>query len=185
MQRLPPCTCAHRQLTSARNFSLSTRSLKAKKGSGPVADRIRYNFNANPYDDAPLDPDSASYSFLTAKDLALYKTPPRRFKALTRDFIDDSLYNPHYGYFSQQAVIFDSNVGTKSVLNGQTGFDFANLSNSAAFDREVGARYGELEGELSLEALPGKGEGSARQVWHTPTELFKVSFDADFHAAAN
>lgn len=146
---------------------------------------------------------------------------------LARDFIDDSLYNPHYGYFSRQAVLLpDHDAGGKArgksrdttesqpALNsfGQ-GFDFSSMPNEAHFMRAVEERYEAFEAtfdrtepeppkELPRGVRPSSAEGleaaqvrgrllakqesesvlerdvqamAARQVWHTPTELFKVS----------
>ncbi|KDN43230.1 hypothetical protein RSAG8_06197, partial [Rhizoctonia solani AG-8 WAC10335] len=76
---------------------------------------------------------------------------------LSRDFIDDALYNPYYGYFPKQATIFTP----------ETPFDFAQIPNSRAFHQAVAERYRDYR----LEA--GAGSGPGRQVWHTPTELFK------------
>lgn len=98
---------------------------------------------------------------------------------LARDFIDDCLYNPQYGYFSTQAVIFDpdeaqSTSTTKAAQSSEMsiraeGFDFHRIRNSTDFEFEVARRYGEFEGTSA-----GVGAGPGRQVWHTPTELFKV-----------
>lgn len=148
----------------------------------------------NPFDDSgdSVDANLALYPLVSAKQLAPYSLPPKRVRLLVRDFIDDALYNPNYGYFTQQAVIFDPDA---ALANGQSdthadaeqpqpvastsqehsGFDFNAVANSAAFDREVARRYGMLEGQHGATALPGKDPSSARQIWHTPTELFKVS----------
>lgn len=100
---------------------------------------------------------------------------------LARDFIDDCLYNPHYGYFSTQAVIFDPDAiaKRKGVRSGKfgggktraEGFGFEEFSGSREFEDEIARRYGEFEG-----LNEGVSKGPGRQVWHTPTELFKVSF---------
>ena len=101
---------------------------------------------------------------------------------LARDFIDDCLYNPHYGYFSTQAVIFDPDAIAQGKGKGKAkgngvrgraeGFDFNSFSGSTAFEDEIARRYGEFEG---LDAgAKGVAKGPGRQVWHTPTELFKV-----------
>ncbi|KAK4703887.1 hypothetical protein P7C70_g2325, partial [Phenoliferia sp. Uapishka_3] len=97
---------------------------------------------------------------------------------LARDFIDDCLYNPNYGYFSTQAVIFDPDQipkkarvtpGENAMLrNRAEGFDFRQMRNERAFEDEIARRYGEFES-----ATGGAGKGPGRQVWHTPTELFK------------
>jgi hypothetical protein len=117
---------------------------------------------------------------------------------LVRDFIDDSLYNPSYGYFSRNAPIFTP---------PDEGYEFGGFRDAAAFQEAVAGRYEEFEArEVALEeaeAGAGPGEESAtkgkakgkgkevrgrptgglgRQVWHTPTELFKVSCDLScFH----
>ncbi|EAA63825.1 hypothetical protein AN1512.2 [Aspergillus nidulans FGSC A4] len=77
---------------------------------------------------------------------------------LTREFIDDSLYNPHYGYFSKHATIFSP---------GEP-FDFNNIEDGPAFHRLLGERYTEFE-----DMLDEKQPDEARQLWHTPTELFR------------
>lgn len=79
------------------------------------------------------------------------KTPPRRVKMLVRDYIEDSLYNPNYGYFSKNATIFGDR--TKPI-------DFNALRDSAEFTSEVGKSYAEYRHDT--------------QLWHTPTELFRV-----------
>lgn len=83
---------------------------------------------------------------------------------LARDFIDDSLYNPHYGYFPNQVTIFTP----------ETPFEFGQIPNGRAFERAVAERYREYRIEEGIGAGPG------RQVWHTPTELFKVCNDLFF-----
>lgn len=77
---------------------------------------------------------------------------------LTRDFIDDSLYNPNYGYFSKQAVIFSP----------ETDFDFTEMRDHMEFMNVLAQMYKELENDAD------EVDEVARQVWHTPTELFKV-----------
>ena len=79
---------------------------------------------------------------------------------LVRDFIEDSLYNPQYGYFPRQANIF----------NSIHPVDFRTLRNSTEFQQEVAKRYYELEGQQKSAEAPGPG----LQIWHTPTEMFKV-----------
>jgi hypothetical protein len=72
--------------------------------------------------------------------------------------ITDSLYNPHYGYFSKHATIFSP---------GEP-FDFNSIEDGPAFHRMLGERYTEFEDKLD-KAKPDE----ARQLWHTPTELFR------------
>lgn len=78
---------------------------------------------------------------------------------LVRDFIQDSLYNPHYGYFSKQAVIFSS----KDPLS------FPSVRNARELETHIVQTYGSYGNTI-------RHGGPGRQVWHTPTELFKVWF---------
>lgn len=70
----------------------------------------------------------------------------------------DSLYNPHYGYFPKQAVIFTP--GDR--------FDFPTIKTEHEFYRRLGERYTQFE-----DALDQQEYNETRQLWHTPTELFK------------
>jgi hypothetical protein len=69
------------------------------------------------------------------------------------------LYNPSYGYFSKQAVIFSP---------GEP-FDFTAMRDEIEFHAELGRRYTEFEDALD----DAEGENPTRQLWHTPTELFR------------
>lgn len=72
--------------------------------------------------------------------------------------MQDSLYNPSYGYFSKQVVIFTPGKQ----------FDFNNIQDEPAFHRILGQRYTEFE-----DGLDEKEPNDTRQLWHTPTELFR------------
>ncbi|KAF9166215.1 hypothetical protein DFQ26_008447 [Actinomortierella ambigua] len=99
----------------------------------------------------------ASYPVLTAKESARNKEMPTRCKMLVRDFVDDSLYHPSYGYFSKQAVIFSP----------ETDFEFEKIRDNLQFLDLIAEKYREVEDEMDVR------DEVARQVWHTPTELFK------------
>lgn len=70
---------------------------------------------------------------------------------------------PNYGYFSHHATIFTP---------PKDGFDIISFRDVAHFQETVAERY---EREYGLEPTEGAQGGLGRQVWHTPTELFKVS----------
>lgn len=70
----------------------------------------------------------------------------------------DSLYNPHYGYFSKQVVIFTPGAP----------FNFPDIRDELEFQNLVSARYTEFE-----DALDVKNPSDTRQLWYTPTELFR------------
>lgn len=117
----------------------------------------KVNYNVNFYNASP-DPEHTGYTRVTANDLESFTTPPTRVKMLVRDFIEDSLYNPNYGYFPKQATIFEAKTE-------QGPIEFTQLRDTAEFQAEVSRRYRGY-------GLDGSGPG--KQIWHTPTELFKV-----------
>jgi len=98
------------------------------------------------------------YPRVTAKELKHRSQRPMRVKMATREFIDDSLYNPNYGYFPKNATIF----------NLAEPFDFNGTKDGAEFQRMVDKSY--LEFEDDLDAVQ---KDDLRQLWHTPTELFR------------
>ncbi|PCH36361.1 DUF185-domain-containing protein [Wolfiporia cocos MD-104 SS10] len=128
-------------------FSVTASAHAARKTSDKI------NYNPDSFSDAP-DPDHVNYKRVTANDLERCGEPPRRVKMLVRDFIEDSLYNPHYGYFPKQVDIF---TATEPI-------NFRKIRNAVEFQEEVARRY---------DAYGPDGEGPGRQIWHTPTELFK------------
>jgi len=99
-----------------------------------------------------------TFTRLNAQEASLYKNLPTSARMLVGDFIHDSLYNPYYGYFSKEAYIF----ALKKPIR------FSDIKDSYAFMNVISNLYKEAEeSNLNSTAFP-------RQVWHTPTELFKV-----------
>ncbi|EEH46448.1 uncharacterized protein PADG_02546 [Paracoccidioides brasiliensis Pb18] len=111
-------------------------------------------------DDFPRDmsKELQEYPMVTSTDLQSRHHRPRRVKMLARDFIEDSLYNPNYGYFSKHATIF----------NPGEPFDFNSMADGPEFNRLLGQRYKEFEDKLDAVKYD-----ESRQLWHTPTELFR------------
>ncbi len=142
-----------RQCLPFARAAFSTSIPRSKKAETKTEDRINYNDKIS-FSDIP-DAEHVKYKRVTANDLEREHEPPRRVKMLVRDFIEDSLYNPNYGYFAKQATIYTA----------LEPIDFSAVRNSTHFDAEVSKRYASY-GE--------DGEGPGKQLWHTPTELFKV-----------
>ncbi|KAF2281172.1 DUF185-domain-containing protein [Westerdykella ornata] len=80
---------------------------------------------------------------------------------LMRDFIEDSLYNPNYGYFSRQVVIFSPG----------DPFNFNAMASEHEFFQQLSRRYTDFEDALDAQE-PYQEPDDLRQLWHTPTELF-------------
>ncbi|KAF1355027.1 S-adenosyl-L-methionine-dependent methyltransferase [Delphinella strobiligena] len=98
------------------------------------------------------------FPHVTSDLLRAKKERPRRSRMLMRDFIEDSLYNPNYGYFSKQVVIWTPG----------DPFDFSALPDESSFYTEYQRRYTDFE-----DVLDAKEYSDTRQLWHTPTELFR------------
>ncbi|KAJ1907265.1 hypothetical protein IWQ60_011898 [Tieghemiomyces parasiticus] len=109
--------------------------------------------------------DTQHYRRLTAQDAAKEKRPPKGTQMLVRDFVDDCLYNPHYGYFSKQASIYTAPAES---------FDIPAMRDSLEFMDRVADRYREMDGGGAPHSATSNRV--SRQVWHTPTELFNPWF---------
>ncbi|KAK2463613.1 hypothetical protein APHAL10511_004364 [Amanita phalloides] len=144
----------HRTLLRAFS-STSGRTLGPLKRKGLDEPKDKWNYNQASFSEIP-DDESKDYRLMNANDLEKESSPIHGVKMLVRDFIEDSLYNPHYGYFVKHATIFDTQ---------DTHFDFSSLKDSIEFQEEVAKKYS----AYGVDKLDGPG----RQLWHTPTELFK------------
>ncbi|KAF4510241.1 hypothetical protein G6O67_002144 [Ophiocordyceps sinensis] len=132
-------------------------STRASRDRGMQTNESRWQQRTNILPEDRRD-EFAQYPYVSAQDLKKRTERPRRVKMLLRDFIDDSLYNPAYGYFSKQAVIFSPG----------DPFDFHGLRDELDFQAELGRRYTRFEDALD----DAEGDNPTRQLWHTPTELF-------------
>ncbi|KAK9448773.1 S-adenosyl-L-methionine-dependent methyltransferase [Limtongia smithiae] len=114
------------------------------------------------------------YPTVTSKRLAKLSTNmkaderPRKLSMLTRDFIDDSLYNPKYGYFSRQALIYSP----------EKPFEYGAIANADDFVNRWSMTYKQYDNVLSVrsstDATVNKDTSAPLpQLWHTPTELFQ------------
>ncbi|KAH8832260.1 S-adenosyl-L-methionine-dependent methyltransferase [Flagelloscypha sp. PMI_526] len=153
--------------SSSRQFSTSVPHRKWWNIVGRYQNRVRdvtrvpgdkWQYNPDPFS-GKVTSQEESYPTVTADQLRSYTEPPREVKMLVRDWIEDSLYNPNYGYFSRQATIYTSGDELGII-------DFAKMRSAAQFQDTVSRRYLAQYGEDGV-------EGPGRQMWHTPTELFR------------
>lgn len=121
---------------------------------------------------------------------------PTSVKMLTSDFIDDSLYNVNYGYFSKEAVIFQPDRPFDyNHLEGQDEFMQKWLQAYDKYDQENTKTLQVIQrpnnSSKSTKTKPksnkttDKAESNSNtaetdkivkpslQLWHTPTELFQ------------
>ncbi|KAI9343891.1 S-adenosyl-L-methionine-dependent methyltransferase [Zopfochytrium polystomum] len=94
---------------------------------------------------------------ITSSQLASLKVPPTNVRILASDFIHDSLYNPHYGYFSKMR---------KVIFSPPEPINFNNLRDGYAFLNYLAGLYKDVDNGSAV-------DDTIRQVWHTPTELFR------------
>ena len=166
---------------------LQSRSIATERGGKSLSKNEsdwQQRSNAFPADKSD---EYMKFPMVTAKDLRGRKARPRKVRMLMRDFIEgwspgflsqspvsghpltrrafasaktDSLYNPNYGYFSKQVVIFSP---------GEP-FNFPSLDSELQFHSVLSKRYTEFEDDLdAAEVEPS----DTRQLWYTPTELFR------------
>ncbi|RKP15415.1 S-adenosyl-L-methionine-dependent methyltransferase [Piptocephalis cylindrospora] len=159
-------TQSHRAVVGGACRALGKRVLLSQSRLGlPTSQPRRDTDNPSP---APSTPNifskysgqvptaSDEYPRLDATATAKLTSPPRSCSMLVRDHVHDALYNPHYGYFSKQALIFSPSP-----------YVFGTIRSTAHFQDLLAADYAQLEEEL------GEVDDVARQLWHTPTELFQ------------
>lgn len=151
------------------------------KKLNPLQSIYRYATNF-PFDQTP-DTVYNSYPMTNSTKLARLSHRPSRVKMTTGDFIEDSLYHPKYGYFSQQVEIFQP----------EKPFDYNNIEDIDEFMDTWHKSYERYDVITPL-ALPAPNSSSkfasmahaiqqqdsqvapkyrkSLQLWHTPTELF-------------
>ncbi|CAD6886324.1 unnamed protein product [Tilletia caries] len=219
-----------RLLSTSMRSQASKPAKPSSTGKKDPQDRHRSQYNYDVFAPKPAG-ELTEFPLVTAKTLAKGSSRPKAVRMLARDFIDDSLYNPHYGYFSRQAVLLPDHE--KSLVDGSAteGFAFDRFKNERQFMRNVEERYMHFEARFENETDDTKGAGdggtaaperqrakhmgtrkpamssaegldaakaigkvwkeqqeknniqerdilamAARQVWHTPTELFKPHY---------
>lgn len=141
--------CRTRLWSNVLGIRTLCTSRKLAKNESESEHRYQYN-----YDLFSLHPEEEHYLFplLTGEQLSQSKMRPRSVRMLTRDFIYDSLYNPHYGYFSRQAVLlpsFEQSPSEKASFN--TTFPFNDIKDETEFMRIVQLRYMAFEEHVRKE----------------------------------
>ncbi|KAF5383771.1 hypothetical protein D9615_003568 [Tricholomella constricta] len=145
-----------RSLSSRPSWAKAKPKVPTK--NDPNVPRDKWNYNVSPLIQTS-DSKHEELKMVNANALENATEPPRGVKMLVRDFIEDSLYNPNYGYFPKQATIFNTDNST---------VNFESLRDSVEFQEAVGQKYAAYGAD--------KHDGPGRQLWHTPTELFKPWF---------
>ncbi|KAH9879191.1 hypothetical protein J1614_002629 [Plenodomus biglobosus] len=143
-------------LAAARAPHIQRRAKTTRLGEGETTRESRWTPRKNAFPHERID-EFDRYPMVTADMLRSRRERPRRVKMLLRDFIEDSLYNPNYGYFSKQVVIFSP---------GEP-FNFNEMGSEHDFFQQLRHRYTAFE-----DALDYQEPNDLRQLWHTPTELF-------------
>lgn len=171
---------------------------KAKSGQSSGFNAVEFIYkNTTNYPFSTRSPQDVYNTFPAtgSAKMARSKHRPIRAKMRALDFIEDSLYNPHYGYFSQEVEIF----------HPDKPFDYNNIDDVDAFMDTWQQAYRKYDAESPpqqhrqhdvLEATQKKPQGRFAtqahkihkeelvttgqfkqtkrllQLWHTPTELF-------------
>ena len=143
-------------LAAARTPHIQRRGKATRFAEGETRRESRWTPRKNAFPQERTE-EFERYPMVTADMLRNRRERPRRVRMLLRDFIEDSLYNPNYGYFSKQVVIFSPG----------DPFDFNSMNSEHDFFQQLRHRYTSFE-----DALDYQEPNDLRQLWHTPTELF-------------
>ncbi|CAK7895498.1 hypothetical protein CAAN1_10S00320 [[Candida] anglica] len=100
-----------------------------------VMDFIYRNATNYPFEDKTPQEVFNRYPSINSLKLGRSKTRPKKIKMLTSDFIEDSLYNPNYGYFSQEVEIFHQDKP----------FDYNNIADVDDFMEHWSRAYAKYE----------------------------------------
>ncbi|MBW0487796.1 hypothetical protein O181_027511 [Austropuccinia psidii MF-1] len=160
----------------------------------------RYNYNPDPFSQDESDAvkqvidqfaivnhqghPSQKLKLLNPNQLAKFHHHPIPSISLTRDFLFDCLYNPNYGYFFNQVEILDrSNLrSNNSNLFQSKDQNYLNKPTSLLeFERDLSNDYSNqlvfkpINQSIQPQTSPSPNSTQIenRQIWHTPTELFK------------
>jgi len=141
------------------------------------------------------------YPMTNSEKLGRLKHRPSKCKMLVSDFIEDSLYNPNYGYFSKEVEIFHSDepfdynnirdidgfmdswqkaYAKYDEINpkiNETKQQFSEIINNSKQEPQSKSKFVQRAKSIQKQdAMVNTGNFNTRksiQLWHTPTELFQ------------
>lgn len=131
------------------------------------------------------------YPLVDDKYLSKLVQRPKKVKMLARTFMDDSLYNPNYGYFSKEVEIFTpSNPFDYNGITSEDDFMIQWTKEYQDYNRQKPSLETSHENNEAGQSNQNRSMGSSstndsgggqsqamsrvsRQLWHTPTELFQ------------
>ncbi|KAF5104400.1 hypothetical protein DV451_000635 [Geotrichum candidum] len=169
--------------------TLRSGSLQPARRSMSLLRKLKENAMQDPHDEDKnmksfkhnysVNPDTYSYTtdlnrenfdrfpLVTASRLAKRTERPRNVRMTSKEFIDDSLYHPVYGYFTKEVEIFTP----------KKPFSYNEIKDEEEFMTKWTEEYKRYE-TTSAKKLPQtraqkSTSKASRQLWHTPTELFK------------
>lgn len=166
-----------------------------------IVDFIYKNSTNYPFDTKSPQEVYNEYPTTNSEKLARSKTRPKKVKMSASDFIEDSLYNPHYGYFSKKVEIFHpdkpfeynnikdvdefmdnwQNAYKKydeidpRISNIKQQYDDILVENESKIKSKFALRAQSLYKEELIKSSAPSARQTKRslQLWHTPTELFQ------------
>lgn len=154
--------------TDASNFIPSSDNpfLKGGKNGVNLIETIYKNATNYPFDKQTPQDVFQSYPSTNSARMAQSKQRPHRTKMLVSDFIEDSLYNPHYGYFSKEVEIFHTDKP----------FDYNNIKDADEFMESWKAAYLKYDEAQSAQSAQG-GQENPFQDFHSeiPPETKKTA----------
>lgn len=162
-----------------------------KAGPQPYANPIKFIFEKGGVESFDWSENRLRFNrfpLIDSNVLAKRSKRPRNVKILTSDFIEDSLYNPNYGYFSREVVIFqpgkpfnypelkDREDFMNQWLHAYKKYDDrkrATFSQGKRKDSTDKIRMSSQSKKITGSENSTSLENPSLQLWHTPTELFQ------------
>ncbi|RLV90710.1 hypothetical protein JA1_004396 [Spathaspora sp. JA1] len=189
-----------RAITQAKKSSTSSTTAAAPVTFNFIEYIYRYTTNY-PFGDKSPQEIYDEYPLTNSEKLSRLINRPKRVKMTTSDFIEDSLYNPNYGYFSKEVEIYQPDLpfeynniddideflnvwqksyskydNTSSKLPATITQQKKNQEVSVFTPKPSKSKYATLAQKIHQSDLQASQQTHSRksiQLWHTPTELFQ------------